>query len=378
MIRGVDVFTGEPVELGVHDGRISSRTVLKSIHGLPYVSPGWFDLQVNGWRDLDWNSDDLSLAQAEQMCTLLAARGTTRFLATIITAAQEQMLSRLAAVRRFCEHSRIVARAVAGIHVEGPFISGEDGPRGAHNRSATRDPSADELERWIKVSGDRVRMVTLAPERQGARGFIIRLREKGIIPALGHTAATGEEIHAAVEAGALFSTHLGNGLADQIHRHHNPLWSQLAEDRLVAAVIADGHHLPTALLKVITRAKGVGRVVTVSDAAAPGGSPPGSYRWSGIDVEVNEEGRISLAGSPYLAGAGHLLDRGIRTLAIDAGLPIGDAVATITTTPHRLMGSPETEYSLGPGGRASLVCFHVSHGEPAARIESVVVDGEVQ
>jgi N-acetylglucosamine-6-phosphate deacetylase len=376
MIRGIDVFTGEPVELTVHDGRISSRTVLESSQGLPFVSPGWFDLQVNGWRNLDWNANDLSLTQAEELCTLLAERGTTRSLATIITAHEEQMLNRIAAVRRFCEQSPIVARSVAGIHVEGPYISGEDGPRGAHDRSATRDPSTDELHRWIEASGNRIRMVTLAPERRGAPGFITCLRENGIVPALGHTAATGEEIRSAVDAGALFCTHLGNGMAARIDRHHNPLWSQLAEDGLVAGVIADGHHLPAAVLKVITRAKGTERIVTVSDAAAPGGSPPGSYRWSGIEVEVNDEGRLGLAGTPYLAGAGHLLDRGIATLTTAADLSLAQAVATVTANPHRLLGHPATEYSLEPGGRASLVRFRLAPDAPAVGIESVDDDGE--
>ncbi|MCK4513832.1 MAG: amidohydrolase family protein [Spirochaetaceae bacterium] len=377
MIRGVDVFTGEPVELSIRGNRILKRTVLQSPHGLPFLSPGWFDLQVNGWRDLDWNSDELSLAQAEEMCRLLSVKGTTRFLATIITAPQEQLLSRTIRVRRFCEESQIVARSVAGIHVEGPYISSEDGPRGAHERSATRDPSSDELEQWIEASGDRIRMVTLAPERHGARGFITRLHDRGIIAALGHTAATAEQIRTAVDAGARFSTHLGNGLADEIHRHRNPIWPQLAEDRLTTGIIADGHHLPVEVIRAFTRAKGTDRIVVVSDAAAPGGNPPGTYRCSGIDVEVNEEGRIGLAGTPYLAGAGHLLDRAIMTLVVDGGLPIGDAAATITVNPHRLLGDAENEHSLEPGGRATLVCFHLPLGKPAAVIESVVVEGDV-
>jgi len=378
MIRGIDVFTGEPVELGVQGSTISKRSVLKSTQGLPFLSPGWFDLQVNGWRGLDWNSDDLSLAQAEEMCTELIARGTPRFLATIITASPEQMVGRLRQVRLLCKESPLVARTVAGIHVEGPYISSEDGPRGAHDRSATRDPSVGELERWIDASGDMIRMVTLAPERKGAPEFISRLREMGIVPALGHTAATSAEIRAAADAGAQFSTHLGNGLADEIHRHRNPIWPQLAEDRLTTGLIADGHHLPAEMLRSLVRAKGTERIVVVSDAAAPGGRPPGTYHWSGIEVEVSEEGRISLVGTPYLAGAGHLLDRAVKTLVVDVGMPIGEVVTAFTSNPHRLMGNPETEHSLKPGGKATLVCFRPPWGRTVAEIESVIVEGEPQ
>ena len=118
--------------------------------------------------------------------------------------------------------------------------------------------------------------------------------------------------------------------------------------------------------------------MVVSDAAAPGGRPPGTYHWSGIEVEVSEEGRISLVGTPYLAGAGHLLDRAVRTLVVDLSMPIGKVVAAFTSNPHRLVGDPETEYSLEPGGGATLVCFRLPLGRTVAEIESVIVDGEPQ
>ncbi len=376
MLRGIDVSTGEPVELAFGGETIETRTVLNSTRDLPYLSPGWFDLQVNGWCGMDWNSDSLTPDEAEQMCSQLAASGTTRLLATVITASREQLVGRLSNIRKSCEASTLVARMVAGIHVEGPFISSEDGPRGAHDRVSTRDPSVEELNGWVEASGNRVRMVTLAPERQGAADFISELCDRGIVPAIGHTAATTDQIRAAAEAGARFSTHLGNGISEEIHRHDNPLWPQLAEDRLMTGTIADGFHLPVEMLQVIAKTKGTDGVVVVSDATAPGGRPAGTYGWSGMTVEVSAEGRVGLAGTPYLAGAGHLLDRGVKLMSVDAGMRLRDVLTMVTANPHRLLGHAEQEYALHPGCRADVVAFRVPPTEPSAMVEAVVLGGE--
>jgi N-acetylglucosamine-6-phosphate deacetylase len=376
VVRGRDVFTGEPVELEIAGDRISARSDIETEDDLPWLSPGWFDIQVNGWTDHDWNGESLEAGAAEQMCTALAQRGTTSFLATIITADRHNLVQRLSAVRRFCEQSPIVSRSVAGVHVEGPFISEMDGPRGAHTPSACRDPSVAELDEWHEASGGRIRMVTLAPERNGAAGFIRELRRRGIVPAIGHTNATREEIHAAIEAGALFSTHVGNGIGEQIHRHHNPIWTQLAADELTAGIIADRHHLPPDVLRTVLRAKSSRRVVVVSDANVPGGRTPGIYTVGNNTVELDEGGRLGLAGTSYLAGAGHLLDRAVHVLVEEMKVPVCDVASMMTINPHRLFGHGDDTFSLRPGGRASLVLFRTAPGGNDAFVERVLIDGE--
>src|SRR5262249_8138444 len=152
-----------------------------------------------------------------------------------------------------------LAAAVPGLHVEGPYLSPEDGPRGAHPLEHIRPPDWDEFQRFLEAAGGRIRLLTLAPEAEAALPFIERLPAAGIVVAIGHTGADPETIHAAVRAGARLSTHLGNGAHSMIRRHPNYIWEQLACDDLTASVIADGHHLPASVLKCFARVKGAER-----------------------------------------------------------------------------------------------------------------------
>src|SRR5262249_30785616 len=148
-----------------------------------------------------------------------------------------------------------------------------------------------------------------APERAGALAFIERAAAARVVVAIGHTAATGRQIRDAVRAGARASTHLGNGCHAVLPRHDNYVWEQLACDDLWASVIADGHHLPPAVVKCLVRAKGVSRTLLTCDASSLAGLPPGKYREWGNDLEVLPGGKVVVAGTPFLAGSGHFTDR---------------------------------------------------------------------
>ena len=178
-----------------------------------------------------------------------------------------------------------------------------------------------------------------------------------MVVALGHTAADPDTISAAADAGAKSVTHLGNGLPAELPRHANPLWGLLAEDRLGASVIADGHHLPAAVLRSVARIKG-GGLVLVSDSSPLAGVPPGRYRMWGQDCEVSADGRVGLAGTPYLAGGGTFLG-GCLAAALGMGLTIRQAVTAAAVRPRELLGLPVPE--LGLGEPAGLVLY-----EPAA------------
>jgi N-acetylglucosamine-6-phosphate deacetylase len=256
---------------------------------------------------------------------------------------------------------------VVGIHLEGPFLSGLDGFRGAHPGAAIRDPDWSLVERLQANSGDRIVLVTLAPELPGALDLITRLAAGGIVVALGHTAADGATIRRAVEAGARLSTHLGNGIAATLPRHPNPIWQQAAEDRLMASVIADGHHLDEDTLRVLARAKGPERLILVSDASPLAGLPPGDYGpWS-----VDPSGKIVVSGTPYLAGSNQPLETGIRRLLRATSWSLGDALACASRNPPRLLGRLEPE--LGVGEPANLVLFERPAGGFALR--AACVDG---
>ena len=224
--------------------------------------PGFVDLQVNGFAGVDFNFPGLLVDDIHRACAAIRATGVTRFLPTLITAAVEPC-SRLA---------RLIAdvddAAIAGIHLEGPYISPDDGPRGAHPRAHVIAASRDDFSRRQEAARGRIVLVTLAPEVRGALELIEHLAASGVRVAIGHSSGTPEQIRAAVDAGATLSTHLGNGCAAALPRHPNLIWEQLAADTLHASFIVDGHHLPPATVKAMVRAKTPRRAILVTDAMA--------------------------------------------------------------------------------------------------------------
>ncbi|PMC74766.1 N-acetylglucosamine-6-phosphate deacetylase [Brachybacterium sp. UMB0905] len=271
----------------------------------PRVEPGLVDLQVNGYAGHDVNADDVTPDTLADLTRALWGRGVTTYLPTVITASEEKILHVLSVIAAARREDPLLAHSIAGVHVEGPSLATEDGPRGAHDIAHLRDPDVAELDRWQQAAEGAVRLVTLAPERAGAAPYIAAASARGVRISLGHCAPSPQQVRAGVEAGATLSTHLGNGAASMLPRHPNHLWTQLADDRLTAMLIADGHHLPADTLTVMIRAKGPERCVLTSDSAALAGMPPGRYRTPvGGDVEVAADGRLTLAGTEYLAGSG--------------------------------------------------------------------------
>ena len=218
-------------------------------------------------------------------------------------------------------------------------------------------------------------MVTLSPHRDDALEYISVLAKKGVLMAIGHSDATPAQVHAATDAGAMLSTHLGNGLGSPIPRHPNLLWAQLAEDRLTAGFIADGHHLPTDTLKVMLRAKGIDRSFLVSDAVALGGMPVGIYDTGvGGAVEVTADGCVmSASGGRFLAGAYRPLMDGIAHVANMDGFGLNDAIQMATENPGRFVGR---RGKLRVGADADLVRFRWNPDSTKLQIQTVLVKGE--
>jgi N-acetylglucosamine-6-phosphate deacetylase len=340
------------------------------------IAPALLDLQVNGFEGHDLNGDDVSADEVSAIAGALHRRGVGMFCPTVCTGAFAQMAASLKAVAAACADKRVEA-AVAGVHIEGPYISSEDGPRGAHPRDHTRDPNWDEFSRFQEAAGGHIRIVTLAPERPGAIRFIERLAAAGVVPAIGHTGASADEIRAAVRAGARLSTHLGNGAHALIPRHPNYIWEQLAADELWASIIADGHHLPPAVVKCMVRCKGPARTILVSDAVHLAGCPPGEYEFGGRAVELTPEGKVQLKGTPYLAGAALELARGVANAVRFAGVSLAEAVGMATLNPARLLGMDDRFGSVGPGREASLILFRWHEGATEMEISHTILRGEV-
>lgn len=198
--------------------------------------------------------------------------------------------------------------------------------------------------------------------------YIKQVSSDGVVISIGHTAADPEIIKAAVKAGAMMSTHLGNGSHGVIPRLKNYIWEQLASDKLSASIIADGFHLPSSVVKVILRAKTLDKVVLVSDIAVQGGMKPGIRKWGDIEVKVFEDGHLGLAGTEYLAGSGHLLNYSLAWLMNELNLSPGDAITLCTSNPQRLFFPSEPGPELKPGNTADLTLFNWNRGDPQIEV----------
>jgi N-acetylglucosamine-6-phosphate deacetylase len=300
------------------------------VHRLTH--PGFLDLQVNGFAGVDFNDPATSVDQVHQALAALRAHGVTRLLPTIISAPFDRY--------ERCARTLLQANgpAILGLHMEGPYISPEDGARGAHRREDTAPASLDDFRRRQDVAMGRIRVVTVAPEVPGALALIEHLRETGVRAAIGHTAAGPEQIRDAIRAGATLSTHLGNGCAQMLPRHPNFIWEQLAADELLASLIVDGHHLPPATVKTMVRAKTPRRVVLVTDAIAAAGQPPGEYRLGSVTVRLDEHGRVAVPGQPNLAGSALSMERAVANTVRFAGVTLDDALCMASTTPAAYLG----------------------------------------
>lgn len=307
-----------------------------------FSGPGLVDLQLNGYAGFDFNAlpEAWTGEAAAAVRAALRRRGVSVALPTLITDAPERLVARARAYARLLQSDPELASTFPRLHVEGPFLAPDDGPRGAHPREHCRTPGElpDLLDRLQEASGGRVGILTLAPELPGALELIERAARSGVCVAIGHTQATPEQLGAAVAAGARMSTHLGNGSHQMLPRLANYVQAQLARDELHASFIADGHHLPWYTLKNFLRAKGTARSILVTDAVAPADAPPGVYRLGEAEIVATVEGRVQRPGQDNLAGSALTLDRAVVAVALHCGVPFGEAWAMASSRPAALVG----------------------------------------
>jgi N-acetylglucosamine-6-phosphate deacetylase len=346
--------TGHPLAISVEPGRIAG---ISASNEKPeqWIAPAFFDPQINGCLGIAFNSPSLTPEQIRIVVDECRKHGIGSLLPTLITTSFEAFRHGFGTLTSAIDTDRELANRIPGFHLEGPYFSAEDGPRGAHPKEHVRDPDWDEFRRLQDAAGGRIRMVTLAPERSGAAPFIEKLTASGVVVAIGHTAANAQQIRDAVAAGAKTSTHLGNGCHAVLPRHENYIWEQLANDGLWMSIIPDGHHLPPAVVKCLVRAKGVDRTLITCDASSLAGMPAGKYREWGTDLEVLPSGKVVVAGTPYLAGSGHFTDLCVGNVARFAGITLAEAVDMATARPRQLIGLPV--HTLEVDQPADLVLF---------------------
>ncbi|WP_010283022.1 N-acetylglucosamine-6-phosphate deacetylase [Bacillus timonensis] len=343
MFKGIHYKTGKPIQVWVQDGGIARIDNLdeNDCSSLPIIAPGLVDLQINGYYGIDLNTLPLTGQDIEDIAEKLWSQGITTFYPTVITNSNEALEKIVSIIASACEENDRLNSCIKGIHLEGPFISNENGPRGAHQLEYVQPSDWTLLERWQDAAKGRIKIITLSPEWPASFEFIQKCKSSGIVVSIGHTAASSEQIKEAVEAGATLSTHLGNGAHLSLPRHPNYIWEQLAQDSLWTSCIADGFHLPDSFLKVIFKVK-EHHAVLVSDAVSLSGKEPGRYRTHiGGDVILTAEGKLHLADNPnLLAGSVQMLISGVKNLVQKGICSFSDAWEAASIRPSKLMNLP--------------------------------------
>ena len=355
-IVGKLVETGVNVKIDIQDGKIVKLTLSREENEI-WIAPPLVDIQINGFGGHDLNAETISMDDVCQMVEAVRLTGTGYLCPTVVTGSAERMARSIEAIQQATQVSNI-GQSIVGIHVEGPYISSEDGPRGAHPKPHVRPPDWEEFQRWQELAEGQIKICTLAPETDGAIPFIEKLVENGVIAAIGHTNAITTDIEDAVTAGARLSTHLGNGAHAQIRRHPNYIWDQLANDDLYASLIVDGHHLPPSVAKSMLRAKKLQKSILISDAVHLAGMKPGRYQFTDREVELTEDRCVRLYGTDYLAGSAIGLINGVENAVRFGQISLPQAVALATRRPAGLLGISDQIGQIRQGDCANLLTFH--------------------
>ena len=348
-IVGRHYSTREALRVTWRDGVITSIEPISAATDDRWIAPALVDLQVNGFAGVDFQQDNLTAEQLVTAARGLRAAGCTRFLLTLITDDWSRLLARLRHLRSLRGTSPELQRAIAGWHIEGPFLSAEPGYCGAHDPRWMRDPTPADIKELRDATGNDTVLLTIAPERHGALEAIQLAASFGLKVSLGHTNASAEILQRAVAAGAVAFTHLGNGCPRELDRHDNILWrvfdlarsaeQELGAPRLHVSLIPDGIHVSPALFRLAHRELG-DRAFYVSDAMSAGGSPPGRYKLGALELEVGPDQVVRFPGRTNFAGSALRPLDGVVCAVTMLGEPWQAAWRRSSETPARLLGLP--------------------------------------
>ncbi len=372
-VNGLLYLDGEPVSIEINRGEIVAIRHLSSESELPeyYVAPGLIDIQINGYMGIDFADQDLSIEGIREAVRALWKEGVTSFLPTLITADRESLKTSFSILSQALDDEEI-GISVPGFHLEGPYISPVKGFRGAHLEKYIREPDWNEFSELQKAANNGIKLITVAPEIEGAISFIRQCSQNGIVISLGHHNGNAKQIKAATDAGASMSTHLGNGCANMINRHNNPLWPQLADDRLSASLIVDGFHLNKEEVQSFYKIKGNKNTILVSDALDLAGLEPGEYtRWERTVLLTPDV--VKFPAENVLAGAASPISSCVGNMMKFTGCSLSEAIQMASTNPARLIGLNNLG-EIKEGKRADLILFTIENGEVV--IQQTIVAGK--
>lgn len=377
-IEGISYLDLTPVRIEIADGKIKSVIKVNKISGEGaklYVAPGLFDNQVNGYKGVSFvdMGGELTLDGISLITKSLWEKGVTTYMPTLTTNSKEILLKNFTLLGKARQDSALLG-SIPGFHLEGPYISPVDGYRGAHPLAYVRKPDWNEFMEFYAASGNNILEVTLAPESEGALDFIAKCREKGIVVGLGHHNGSMKQITEAIDNGAQIATHFGNGCANSINRHVNPLWPQLSDDRLMLSIIGDGFHLLPEEIRVFYKVKGPDKIVLTSDVSPLGGLTPGKYlNVVGDTLELTPGGAVMYPAQNVLSGSGSALPKGVGNVMKVTGCSLAQVIQMASTNPARLYGLTDRG-ELKPGMRADLILFNMEDFK--MDIKKTIVNGK--
>ncbi len=378
-VRGLFYLDNHPVSISIKDGIIENIERInpqESDLSTVYIAPGFIDNQVNGYAGISFSfgGGDLTVDGVEKATKALWRDGITSYLPTLTTNSHELLVKNLGVLANAMDAPQIRG-SIPGFHLEGPYLSPVDGCRGAQPLKWIRKPDWNEFQQYIKAADDHILQVTVAPEIDGAMDFIRYCSRENIVVALGHHNASAEQVREAADLGASLATHLGNGCANSINRHANPLWPQLAEDRITATIICDGFHLRPEEIKTFYKAKGIENTIIVSDVTSYASLPPGEYTGAnGETIELTPEGMLQYPAQKVLYGSASPITRGVGHIMEVTGCTLADAVRMASSNVARV-NHLDDRGVIEPGKRADIVLLTIDNYK--IKIVKTIVAGEV-
>ncbi len=378
-IEGILYSDGKPVSITIRDGKITGIKRIKipagEIRDL-YIAPGLIDNQVNGFAGISFTfgGGELTPDGVKKATEELWKTGVTTYLPTLTTNSHELLMKNFTVLGQTIDDPALFG-SIPGFHLEGPYISPVDGFRGAHPLRFVRDPDWNEFMEFQKISGNHILEVTIAPETPGALDFIDKCKSNGVVVGLGHHNAPTAVVTEAINRGAVIATHLGNGCANTMNRHLNPLWPQLADDRLMISIIGDGFHLNPEEIRTFFKVKGPGKTIITSDVTSYASLPPGKFlNVEGDTIELTSDGAVRYPAQNVLAGSASPVKKGVANVMKVTGCSLEEAIRMASTNPARLYNLNDRG-SIETGKRADLILFRIT--DNGMDIIKTFVDGRL-